>query len=247
MTTVEKNPLCNGEGRIHNDRSWDYCNCPACVRYLLAAVLKDAQIPVRYQDASLETIQPESESQTTAISRARQYVATWPERQKLGEGMAFIGQNSRAGKTHIGAAVLLEIGEKYLVRFGIENKTYRLPLFFLSASAYIWSWRQFYARPKPPEDHDDAERWNEHKRITRNEEFAHTAPLLLIDDLGEVSGTEFASGKLYELIEHRVSNLLPSIVTSNLNWDQIAQRYGDSGARIVGRLKETTAEFTVNL
>ena len=58
-----------------------------------------------------------------------------------------------------------------------------------------------------------------------------TVPLLILDDLGAQSPTPWAEEKLYQIINHRYVNKLPTVVTSNVNmrdWDgRIASRLRD--------------------
>lgn len=58
-----------------------------------------------------------------------------------------------------------------------------------------------------------------------------TVPLLILDDLGAQSPTPWAEEKLYQIINYRYVNKLPTVVTSNVNmrdWDgRIASRLRD--------------------
>ena len=58
-----------------------------------------------------------------------------------------------------------------------------------------------------------------------------TIPLLILDDLGAQSPTPWAEEKLYQIINYRYVNKLPTVVTSNVNmreWDgRIASRLRD--------------------
>ena len=58
-----------------------------------------------------------------------------------------------------------------------------------------------------------------------------TIPLLILDDLGAQSPTAWAEEKLYQIINYRYVNKLPTVVTSNVNmrdWDgRIASRLRD--------------------
>ena len=58
-----------------------------------------------------------------------------------------------------------------------------------------------------------------------------TIPLLVLDDLGAQSPTAWAEEKLYQIINYRYVNKLPTVVTSNVNmrdWDgRIASRLRD--------------------
>lgn len=51
---------------------------------------------------------------------------------------------------------------------------------------------------------------------------------LIIDDLDKIRNTDFGIEKLFELIDYRHSEMLPTIVTSNLTPSGIAERYGSS-------------------
>ena len=55
-------------------------------------------------------------------------------------------------------------------------------------------------------------------------EFLRTVSLLILDDLGTESATPWAREKLYQLINHRYNNRLPTVVTSNLKPDAIEPR-----------------------
>lgn len=58
-----------------------------------------------------------------------------------------------------------------------------------------------------------------------------TVPLLILDDLGAQSPTPWAEEKLYQIVNYRYVNKLPTVVTSNVNmreWDgRIASRLRD--------------------
>ena len=51
---------------------------------------------------------------------------------------------------------------------------------------------------------------------------------LIIDDIDKVRNTDYGVEKLFELVDYRHSELLPTIVTSNLTPSGIAERYGSS-------------------
>lgn len=50
------------------------------------------------------------------------------------------------------------------------------------------------------------------------------APLLILDDLGTESPTSWAQEKLYQLINHRYTNQLPTVVTTNVELERIDPR-----------------------
>lgn len=57
---------------------------------------------------------------------------------------------------------------------------------------------------------------------------AKEIPVLIIDDVDKIRNTDFGIEKLFELVDYRHSELLSTIVTSNLTPSGIAERYGSS-------------------
>jgi predicted ATPase len=65
-----------------------------------------------------------------------------------------------------------------------------------------------------------------------------SAPLLILDDLGAEKSTDFAIQALYIIIDRRYARMLPTIITSNLSVDEIAEKVGDRiASRIAGMCK----------
>lgn len=55
-------------------------------------------------------------------------------------------------------------------------------------------------------------------------ELVRTVPLLILDDLGTESATAWAREKLYQIVNHRYNQELPTIITSNRAPDSLDQR-----------------------
>lgn len=60
-------------------------------------------------------------------------------------------------------------------------------------------------------------------------------PLLILDDLAVERASEWSNTQLYEIIEHRYSEMLPIIVTTNAVPDELKEKEGE---RIFDRLRE---------
>ena len=61
---------------------------------------------------------------------------------------------------------------------------------------------------------------------------------LALDDIGSEKATDWALQMLYLLIDRRYSQMLKTIITSNLTLDQIADRLDDRiSSRIAGMCK----------
>lgn len=63
-------------------------------------------------------------------------------------------------------------------------------------------------------------------------ETVRDTPLLILDDLGTQTSTPWAQEKLYQILNHRYNKGLPTVITTNLNPDEIEprlrSRLGDS-------------------
>lgn len=108
------------------------------------------------------------------------------------------------GKTHLAAAIAharMEMGE---------------PVLFVVAPDLLDHLRSTYG----PES-----------EVTYDELFeqVRTAPLLILDDLGAQSNTAWAQEKLFQLLNHRYNDQLPTVVTTN-------QRIDDMDPRLRSRL-----------
>lgn len=64
--------------------------------------------------------------------------------------------------------------------------------------------------------------------------------VLIIDDLGKEKLTEWKYEQLFDIIDHRYGYNKTTIITSNYDLEELAERYGDnvSGQAIVSRIAE---------
>lgn len=72
--------------------------------------------------------------------------------------------------------------------------------------------------------------------------------LLVIDDLGKESPTQYACERLFEVIDTRYNTMRPVIVTSNYSRGEIARKLteGDVGKSIASRLNEMTQRIHID-
>lgn len=116
------------------------------------------------------------------------------------------------GKTHLAAAVANRALEK-----GID-------LIFQPVPDLLDQLRMSYGNPG--ESYED-----------RFEKY-RTVPLLVLDDLGAQSPTAWAEEKLYQIINYRYVNRLPTVITSNVNMR-------DVDGRIASRLRDPMVNHIV--
>jgi len=72
-----------------------------------------------------------------------------------------------------------------------------------------------------------------------------TVDLLILDDLGKEKVTEWVEETVYEIINARYEYEKPTIVTTNIGIDAVAERYAWNGAAIKSRLYEMNDGFIV--
>lgn len=111
------------------------------------------------------------------------------------------------GKTHAAYAIRAE-----LERVGISVKLYSAPELF--------DWIR--------DDYD-------HKDALHMDRLLANRGVIMIDDLGVEKATEWVKETLYRLVNKRYEEVLPTIITSNLDLGELADKLGD---RVASRIVE---------
>lgn len=118
---------------------------------------------------------------------------------KQPKGWLFLRGGYGCGKTHLAAAVA-----NYRINLG-------QPALFINTPDLLDHLRSAYA---PHADQTYDQRFEE----------VRTSPLLILDDLGTQSNTEWAQEKLYQIFNYRYTAQLPTIVTTNEELETIEIR-----------------------
>ena len=71
-------------------------------------------------------------------------------------------------------------------------------------------------------------------------ESVRQAPLLILDDMGTQTSTQWAQEKLYQLFNHRYAYHLPTVITTNNSLDEI-------GGRLASRLSDPQISYCVTI
>jgi DNA replication protein DnaC len=64
-----------------------------------------------------------------------------------------------------------------------------------------------------------------------------TASLLILDEMGVSAGGKDEGPMLYDILDHRYCAIVPTVITSNLDWETLAETLGE---RLADRLREAT-------
>ena len=130
------------------------------------------------------------------------------------EGWLFLMGPYGCGKTHLAAAVANQ---------AVENG---VPTLFLTVPDLL-DWLRFaYGNPEQTME----SRFDEIRNID----------LLVLDDLGTQNATPWAEEKLYQIINHRYTNRLPTIITTN-------QGLAEIDGRISSRLHDPSLVTTIRI
>lgn len=174
--------------------------------------LKEMNVPTRYLDRRLENY--------TGNVKLVDIIRSIP----LTESILFTGMTG-CGKTHLAVARLADI-----VKADLPGKKS-----FCTVPDLLMQIRASFNAPKPNAPIDSI--WNPRDPVTEEEIVSFYADLdyLIIDDLGAEKSTEFSITTLYIILDRRIRELKTTIVTTNLNMNQIEEHLG---ARIASRLSE---------
>lgn len=124
------------------------------------------------------------------------------------------------GKTHLAAAI---------ANYCLANNK---PILFLNTPDLLDYLRAAFA---PSSNSPYSQRFDE----------VRTVPILILDDLGTESPTQWAIEKLYQILNYRYNAHLPTIITTNKKIDDLDPRVGSrlSDSEIVGQLHILAPDF----
>jgi len=166
-------------------------------------------IPERFRNKTLDSFIAESPEQKRALAIAREYAENFSEVLKTGRCLVFIGKPG-TGKTHLAIGIGLHIMK--------EDRT----VLFTTVMRAMRRIR---------------ETWSSCSTETESQAIsAFTTPdLLILDEVGVQSGSEFEKNIIFDIINERYENCRPTIVLSNLTRDELIAFLGE---RVFDRLRE---------
>lgn len=133
------------------------------------------------------------------------YVYKFPEFREKGMGLYIYSETKGSGKTMLSCAILNEISKKYAV----NTK-------FVTVLDFVEMTKKSY-------DGDS------------DVKMLYDAAVLVLDDLGVQMSKEWIESSLYQLVNHRYNNRMPTIYTSNIPYAKLKM-----DDRIIDRIDATT-------
>ena len=192
-------------------------------RRKIEAILGKSGIKKRYLSRSFENFIV-NDVNRKAYEIAKSYVDNWQENKDKGEGLYFEG-TCGTGKTHLAVAIAMK-----LINQGV-------PVICKTSIDLLASIKQSYERDSTVNEEDIIEAYN-------------TVDLLVIDDLGKERATEWSVPILYRIINDRYENMLPTVITTNYNTDDLidklnASNDNEKAEAIISRFKGSASCVTM--
>jgi len=178
-------------------------------RILWERKIGGAGIPERFKDKTLESFIAETPEQKRVLEIAKEYAENFSEVLRTGRCLIFTGRPG-TGKTHLAIGIALHVMK--------ENRTV---LFTTTMRAL--------RRIK--------DTWSNCSTETESQAVATftTPDLLILDEVGVQSGSEFEKNIIFDIMNERYENCRPTIVLSNLTKDELIAFLGE---RVFDRLRE---------
>jgi DNA replication protein DnaC len=173
-------------------------------------VLGKAAIPARFLNRTLENYMAINAAQKHALHASREYLAKFPVHARSGRGLVFAGRPG-TGKSHLAVAILRKVIETHA---GV----------YTTCSDFIRAIRSTWHREA---ERTEAQVLNDYASI----------PLLVLDEIGVAFGTAGEEKHLFDLLDRRYRELLPTIILTNEDADGLRKFVGD---RVFDRLRETS-------
>lgn len=205
---------CGGCGYVLTEQGAVQCQCVRDVR--LTYAFRQARIPRKFMNKSLENFQAKKSRHKEIIVGAGQFVQTFRGRdaEHPGRGLLLIGREG-TGKTHVAVGILKEI-----IRRGYTGLYWNVPELFLELRRLM----------SDDVDKTEADLFDE----------AAEADLLVLDDLGAERVSDYVVDRLYVLINGRYENDTATIITTNRTVEELRAQIG---ARIASRICEMCVQM----
>ncbi|MBF2792874.1 ATP-binding protein [Enterobacter asburiae] len=196
--------------------------CPECMKAKLeriesglralrvADLMDNAGIARRFETCEFDNYQAINPDAAKNLAACQRYATSWPERLKAGTGLVMTG-NCGTGKNHLAVSMAKSIIRDHLAKVEITD-VMRLTRAVKST-------------------------WRHNAEMTEEdviERFA-SLDLLIIDEVGVQFGSPTEMTILQEIINARYESILPTILISNLTFDQLKDTIGE---RIVDRVTD---------
>ena len=206
-------PICKGMGYVYSpsERGLTPCSCNLVYRRQSQTLAAVSALRGRLLECGFKNFS--LKGRAGEATKPFNNVVRWAK-EPAGWLVLYGGKGN--GKTHLAAAAA-----NHLIARG-------RPVLFVNVPEFLDWLRESYSRPSFDEGAES---------FTHRFELVRDAPVLILDDLGAESGTAWANEKLYILLNYRLEMSLPTMITSNLRFEdfpgRIRSRLGEVGFSVL--------------
>jgi DNA replication protein DnaC len=176
---------------------------------VIEAMLEEAAIPKRFMGRTLDNFKASNSKQSAALSIAREFASNFEIHRKKGTGLIFSGLPG-TGKSHLATAILQAIMPDHC---GVYVTCMQM------IQAVRATWRK------------DSEKTEVQVLKTFG-----AVPLLVLDEVGVQYGTDGEKNLIFEVLDRRYRDMLPTIILTNENTEGLKALVGE---RSFDRLTES--------
>lgn len=207
------------ECRVSTERQAEAEKSATAAKAKLESLLHEAAIPARFIGRTLATYRAETPEQKRALAVVSEFANNFAEHRKKGDSLILLGAPG-TGKSHLAAAVLQAILPEHCGLYTTCSGVIR---------AVRATWRP-----------------NSERTEAQVLQALASVPLLVIDEIGVQYGTESEQNILFDLLDRRYREMMPTILMANLRLKR--EKPGDQtepaglrevlGERVYDRLTE---------
>lgn len=183
----------------------------------LEARIGYAGMPPRFANKHFDSYRAETDQQKKYLENCQQYAHDFPQHLESGDGLMLLG-NPGTGKTHLAVATLNHVIQHH-GEVGLYTTAARM-----------------FRRIK------DTYKLGEETESQAIQAFASPS-LLVLDEIGVSFGSDSELNYLFDIMNERYEQCLPTIIVSNVQPGELGQWVGD---RVVDRLRECSKLMVFN-
>ena len=176
-----------------------------------------ACLPPRFATKAFDTYRAETDEQKRVLRICREYAEGFQAHYDSGLNLLMLGSPG-TGKTHLAVAILRDVIERHKVT-GVYTSAARM-------------FRRIKATFGSSEETE-----------TQAIEAYTTPALLVLDEIGVSYGSDAELNYLFDIMNERYEQCLPTIIVSNIQPDEMGAWMGD---RVVDRLRESSRMMLFN-
>lgn len=173
-------------------------------------LLNWAEIPRRFESCSFDNYIPGNKTAERNLKICKAYADKWADRYKNGGGVVMVGLPG-TGKNHLAVSIMKEVITKH--------QGYAL---LTSVNKIIREFRGTWSKDSTESEDDVIKKFSE-------------PHLLVIDEVGVQYGSESEKLIIFEIINNRYEDMLPTILISNETRERLVEILGE---RVIDRMKD---------